>query len=90
MGTIAARDCLRVLELTEQVAGAALLAATQGLGIRIRNGDLEPHHLTPQIRETLDAIRGECDFIEDDRPLEQTLRRIKSLIAEKAWALYED
>ena len=90
MGTIAARDCLRVLELTEQVAGAVLLAATQGLEIRIRNGELEPNHLTPQIRETLDAIRGECDFIEDDRPLEQTLRRIKSLIAEKAWALYED
>jgi histidine ammonia-lyase len=27
MGTIAARDCLRVLELTEQVAAALLLRA---------------------------------------------------------------
>jgi histidine ammonia-lyase len=32
MGTIAARDAIRVLELTEQVAAATLLAANQGVG----------------------------------------------------------
>ena len=35
MGTIAARDCMRVLQLTEQVAAAAFLAMTQGIGLRI-------------------------------------------------------
>jgi len=34
MGTIAARDCLRVLELTEQVCAAMLIAARQGLALR--------------------------------------------------------
>ena len=34
MGTIAARDCIRVLELTEQVAAACLLAFTQGVELR--------------------------------------------------------
>src|SRR5690606_14635202 len=34
MGTIAARDCLRVLELTEQVVVAGLLSAAQALDLR--------------------------------------------------------
>jgi hypothetical protein len=34
MGTIAARDAIRVLELTEQVAAATLLAANQGVAAR--------------------------------------------------------
>src|SRR5690606_30847062 len=48
MGTIAARDCLRVLELTEQVAAAALLAVTQGLELRERQDTLA-HPLTPPL-----------------------------------------
>ena len=34
MGTIAARDCLRILELSERVAAIALLATCQGVDIR--------------------------------------------------------
>ncbi len=34
MGTIAARDCLRVLELTEQVAAALLITVRQGVWLR--------------------------------------------------------
>ena len=34
MGTIAARDCLRILELTEQVAAACLLACVQAVELR--------------------------------------------------------
>src|SRR5690606_39086884 len=36
MGTIAARDCLRVLELTEQVAAALLITVRQGAWLRQR------------------------------------------------------
>ena len=36
MGTIAARDCLRVLELTVQVAAALVLATTQAAELRFR------------------------------------------------------
>jgi histidine ammonia-lyase len=38
MGTIAARDCLRVLELTEQVAAIGTLAVCQAVDIRKREG----------------------------------------------------
>jgi histidine ammonia-lyase len=38
MGTIAARDCLRVLELTEQVAAAMLIAARQAMALRRARG----------------------------------------------------
>jgi len=34
MGTIAARDCLRVLELSERVAGIGLLAGCQAMDLR--------------------------------------------------------
>jgi len=34
MGTISARDCLRVIELTEQVAAALLITNRQGIGLR--------------------------------------------------------
>jgi histidine ammonia-lyase len=34
MGTIAARDCIRILELTEQVTAATLMASVQALNLR--------------------------------------------------------
>jgi histidine ammonia-lyase len=46
MGTIAARDCLRVLQLTEQVASAALLATCQGVELRIRQQELSAETLS--------------------------------------------
>ncbi len=47
MGTIAARDALRVLELTEQVAAAALLAANQGVWLRSQQP--QAHALPPAL-----------------------------------------
>ena len=46
MGTIAARDCLRVLELTEQVAAALVLATAQAAELRFRG---ETPALTPAL-----------------------------------------
>lgn len=42
MGTIAARDCLRVLELTEQVVAALLLASSHGVFLRGRLPGAKP------------------------------------------------
>src|SRR6185369_9459129 len=39
MGTIAARDGLRVLDLTEQVAAALLITMRQAVWLRCRDGD---------------------------------------------------
>jgi histidine ammonia-lyase len=49
MGTIAARDCLRVLQLTEQVAAASLLRRSTSAGIAPKAGRIErcATHATP-------------------------------------------
>jgi histidine ammonia-lyase len=52
MGTIAARDALRVLELTETVAVIALLAACQAADIR------GPQTTRRRTQEVLDAVRA--------------------------------
>ena len=50
MGTIAARDCLRVIELTEQVVAGMLIAARQALALRQRVG----------LPSTLARVRRRC------------------------------
>lgn len=89
MGTISARDCMRVLELTEQVAAAVLLAATQGVELRIRQGELKESELTEEVLLTRKEVFDVFDFLDEDRPLEMTLRDCVSKIQQKHWALYE-
>lgn len=88
MGTIAARDCLRILELTEQVTAASLLAATQAIEIRCRNGELNRAHLSPAIAQMTQHILSDFDFVVEDRPLEHDLRHFIARIQQCAWELY--
>ncbi len=88
MGTIAARDCLRVLQLTEQVAAAGLLAATQGVALRIRQNDLTEQELTDPIANMKTAVFTHFTFVDEDRALEQDLRHIIDLIQHRGWRLY--
>lgn len=88
MGTIAARDCLRVLELTEQVAAASLLASHQALEIRLRSGDLKEDTLNQELIRQHQQIMAEFDFVDEDRPMEMELRQHINWIREKRWALY--
>ena len=87
MGTIAARDCLRVLQLTEQVAAAVLLAACQGLELRQKAGNSE-HRTEGGLKTTLDEIRAKFPFLEEDRALEAELRQLITLIQEQQLTLY--
>lgn len=87
MGTIAARDCLRVLQLTEQVAAATLLAACQGLELRQRAGTSE-HRIDGGIKTTLDEIRAQHPFLEEDRALETELRQLIARIQQRGLSLY--
>lgn len=88
MGTIAARDCLRVLELTEQVAAGLLLASLQGVALRERQEGDEGRLPSP-----LDAFRSAAGrlsaFVDEDRPLDSDLRRAIAAIREAAWPVYE-
>ncbi|BAP42958.1 aromatic amino acid ammonia-lyase [Pseudomonas sp. LJDD11] len=86
MGTIAARDAIRVLELTEQVAAATLLAANQGLWLRSREADARP---LPAALASMHAQLGE-EFppVIDDRGLEGELRLCLQRISERHWRLH--
>ncbi len=88
MGTIAARDCLRVLQLTEQVAAASLLAATQGLELRIRQQDLDAQSLTAPVAAMKAAVFSHFAFVDEDRPLETDLRHTIDLIQRRHWTLF--
>ncbi len=87
MGTIAARDCLRVLELTEQVAAALLITVQQGTLLRRRvNPDVAPEAPLQAMAESLAA---DIRTIEEDRRLESDLRVMLERIRARAWKLYE-
>ncbi len=85
MGTIAARDAVRVLELTEQTAAAQVIACVQALRLRMRAGALTPAMLGPQIAQLIEW--AQLPFIEEDTPLDQVLRRLTEAIAERRWPL---
>ena len=88
MGTISARDCIRVLELCEQVAAGCLAAAAQGLEIRRRHGSRAPARMESAIRDMTDDVFTLCPYVEEDRPLEHDLRRLCAAVRERRWQLY--
>lgn len=75
-----------MLELTEQVAAATLLAANQGVWLRSQEADARP--LPP----ALDAMHRQLaeDFapVIEDRALEHELRLCLQRIAEQHWRLH--
>ena len=90
MGTIAARDALRVLELSEQVASANLIATVQALRLRVRKGQLTAAMMGPRIERFLAEAGGVIPFIDDDVPLDALLGRLFSSVETRGFALPED
>ena len=76
LGTISARDALRVLELTEQVAAAVLLAVVQGVWLRLEKGELDEAQLSTEVQRMLAAVRADFAPLVEDRPLDTTLRTV--------------
>ncbi|MDR0587856.1 MAG: aromatic amino acid ammonia-lyase [Burkholderiales bacterium] len=87
MGTIAARDCCRVLTLTEQVVAALLITVRQGMALRLAQNN--PTALSSSLRAMYEALSKDIPFIDEDRRLEPDLRRLVGNIQQKAWKLYE-
>ena len=81
MGTIAARDALRVLELTEQVAAGLIIATQQGLRLRRRSGDLVDTDLSPALSRYTAALDAVVPFVEEDQPLDKVLMHLCEAIA---------
>jgi len=86
MGTIAARDCARVNKLTAQVTSAMLLAAFQAIDLRLKKGELKTSDLG-QAEKTYGEIASFFKPLEDDRPLEDDLRKTMKLIEERHFSL---
>ncbi len=89
MGTIAARDCLRVLELTEQVLVATLLAAYQGVQLR-RQANPELRKPAAVVEAMLADIAQDFALVDEDRPLEAELRYWLEQTRQQRWELYKD
>lgn len=73
MGTIAARDCARILELAENVAAIATLACAQAVDLRKKEGC---HHRALEIHE---AVRSVSPMVESDRALRPDIDRVLEL-----------
>ena len=86
MGTIAARDSVRVNKLTAQVMSASLLASFQALDLRLKKGELAPQDLG-QAEKTYNEVAAFFSPLEDDRPLEDDLRATLELIEKRHFNL---
>ncbi|MFA0994259.1 MULTISPECIES: HAL/PAL/TAL family ammonia-lyase [Pseudomonas syringae group] len=86
MGTIAARDAIRVLELTEQVAAATLIAANQGVWLRSKAADARP--LPPALASMHAELSEDFAPVIEDRALESELRLCLKYIANRRWRLH--
>ena len=86
MGTIAARDALRILELTEQVAAALILACSQGVQIRKQLNAGYYNKMTAEIRAFHEIVAFK--YLDEDRPLDEELRTVVEDIRDKRWELY--
>lgn len=81
MGTIAARDALRVIELTEQVAAAHLLACAQAIRLRERDHDLEADRIGARIGNFMNALGDAVPMLIEDCRLDHVLTKLSRSVA---------
>ena len=87
MGTIAARDCLRIIELTEQVAAALLITVSQAVALRM--GLDSEVKLSATLADMHARLQASIPFIVEDRALDKELRALLDEIRSDSWSLYE-
>lgn len=88
MGTIAARDALRIIELTEQVVVALLVTARQGIALREAvSGELV---LSPALSAMQADLAARIPLVTEDRALDAELRELLAAVRAEAWSLYDD
>ncbi|KAG4067528.1 hypothetical protein HA402_005300 [Bradysia odoriphaga] len=86
MGTIAARDCRRVIELTEQVVAGMLIAVRQGLALRAKQG--EKVTLSESAISFVNLISRDVAEFTDDVFLEPVLRNLLQTINQMPHTIY--
>ena len=88
MGTISARDCLRVITLTEQVAAALLITNRQAVELR-RERATDGLAMSAALDRMHDDLAARVALVVEDRALDGELRDLLAGIDAQAWSLYE-
>lgn len=86
MGTIAARDCRRVIELSEQVVAGMMIAVRQALAIRVKRG--EQLVMSESASSFLEQLSNDVTEFTDDVFLEQILRNLIESINKMPYTVY--
>jgi histidine ammonia-lyase len=86
MGTIASRDCARILVLNSQVLAASLLAASQALHLRLRQGQIDEAGMAG-IEKTYREVFAGFAPLEDDRIMDGDLRKAVERIGEEYYTV---
>lgn len=86
MGTIAARDCRRVIELSEQVVAGSLVALRQALAIRVKQG--EHLNISEAANRFLKTLSNDVEEFTDDVFLEPILRNVIRSISNMPYTIY--
>jgi histidine ammonia-lyase len=89
MGTIAARDALRVLELCEQVCAANLIATMQGVRLRQRDGRLTSTMIGARLERFMEDAGATIPVLNGDMPLDELLARLCDTIRARGFTLDE-
>jgi histidine ammonia-lyase len=82
MSTMAARDLIRVLELTEQVAAISLLAGCQAL-------DLRGTALAGPLADLRRVVRETVPMLREDRRMDRDLESVLALLRDEALSTEE-
>lgn len=85
MGTIAARDALRILELTEQCAAALLYASSQAFLLRMESGAISGNELPETLPEIAQSIINKYGRLVEDRELDTTINSLVEDIRTQVW-----
>ena len=86
MGTIAARDCLRVLELAEQVTAAMLVTVRQGVWLRAQDSAAPVLHAP--LAQMQELLAQDIAVVAEDRRLDPELHALVARIRARSWTLY--
>ena len=82
MGTIAAREAIRIIELTEQVVAAMLIASRQALYLR---SQMSATAIPPALSRFLNTLSNAIPLVDEDRALDADLNRLLSEIRANLW-----
>ncbi len=83
MGTIAARDLRRIVELTESVAAVSLLGAAQAIDLREQMSGVDS--VAYRVRAARDVVRSVAAPMIEDRRLDHDIANVKQLISDGAF-----